>query len=400
MISGTCSARDARVFSSHTFHIARGAGALALLSLSVASGCSDSPTTDTATQTMLQPSAAGAAGTSSAPAPMPGMSVMRPTMAGQSALTAGTGSNNPGASGSGIGGRAGTAGAAGNAAAGSGAAGSVAAGSGGASAQGAAGSAGFQSAAGSGTIGPNEDECGPIPTVPPKATSAGQVRGAGTIEYDIKPPNEWLSLRTQLWVPVKPQPMGVVFLWPGLQPLPSGMNFQPIGNGVLQPVLTWGQSCATGEPAGFASWWISPMYVNVSARDRNYQGCKQGPVISVAPKAGLELDMFMKDQKWVQTVLDPSTMKKTEFTIDLKMQQQGRAFFVIELPNSGKPTEDVVFTRTIIKMATSQPSACEPIARGMRDAASKSRVSADGKTCCIDHIVLRAQGVTATTMDP
>ena len=31
---------------------------------------------------------------------------------------------------------------------------------------------------------------------------------------------------------------------------------------------------------------------------------------------------------------------------------------------------------------------------------SQARVSADGRHCCIDHIVLRAEGVPATTEDP
>jgi hypothetical protein len=36
----------------------------------------------------------------------------------------------------------------------------------------------------------------------------------------------------------------------------------------------------------------------------------------------------------------------------------------------------------------------------MNDYATKSRVSADGLHCCIDRIVLRAEGVPATTIDP
>ena len=89
-----------------------------------------------------------------------------------------------------------------------------------------------------------------------------------------------------------------------------------------------------------------------------------------------------------------------EFAIDMKGQAQARAFFIIELPGSAKPTEDVIFTNSVLTMANADPSACEPLDRGMRDFASKARVSADGKHCCIDRIVLRAQGVTATTTDP
>lgn len=86
--------------------------------------------------------------------------------------------------------------------------------------------------------------------------------------------------------------------------------------------------------------------------------------------------------------------------IDMKGQAQARAFFVIELPGNAKPTEDVLFRKTVLTMKDSEPSACEPIARGLTDYASKARVSADGKHCCIDHIVLRAEGGPATTMAP
>jgi hypothetical protein len=231
-------------------------------------------------------------------------------------------------------------------------------------------------------------------------TMAGRVRGSGTIEYDVTPPNEWLSQRTVMRVPEEPPPEGTVFLWPGIQPLPSGKNFQPIGNGVLQPVLTWGPSCAPGNPGGHKTWWISPVYVNVSSRDSNYRGCHGGPVIEVEPTHLLDLHIYLDAPDWVQKAVDLDSMKATEYAHDMKGQAQARAFFVIELPGNAKPTEDVIFTKSVLTMAEPEPSACEPIARGMRDFASKARVSSDGKTCCIDRIALRAAGVDATTADP
>jgi hypothetical protein len=251
-----------------------------------------------------------------------------------------------------------------------------------------------------GTFAPGEDECGPIPPAPSMgAATARQVRGNGTIEYDVSPPNEFTSLRTTLHVPKKPPPGGTVFLWPGLQPLPNGMNYNPVGNGVLQPVLTWGPSCAPGARTS-SDWFISPLYVNISARDRSFQGCKGGPVLSVQEGEQVRLDMDLSGANWVQKVTDLKTLKTSDYSIDLKGQQQGRAFFVIELPGSAKPTEDVIFTNSVLTMAKPAPQACEPLTRGMRDAAAKARVSADGRHCCIDRIVLRAAGVTATTKDP
>jgi hypothetical protein len=201
-------------------------------------------------------------------------------------------------------------------------------------------------------------------------------------------------------VPEEPPPTGTIFLWPGLQPLPDSANYLPAGNGVLQPVLTWGPSCAPGAPSGHPYWWTSPVYVNVSSRDSDYRGCKGGPVIPVDPMHLLDVQIYVEDSSVVQEVFDRDTFKMTEFKIDMNDQAQARAFFVIELPGSAKPTEDIVFTETVLSMETSEPDACEPLTRGMTDFASKARVSADGKHCCIDRIVLRAQGVMATTMDP
>ena len=70
--------------------------------------------------------------------------------------------------------------------------------------------------------------------------------------------NEFVDLRTTLTVPAPPPATGTLFLWPGLDPAPGGRNFLPIDNGVLQPVLTWGASCAPGQqPIQYSTWWIS-----------------------------------------------------------------------------------------------------------------------------------------------
>lgn len=385
----------------------RSVGSVMIASVGLAACSADSPSNDLSAATQATPSAGSAApalsNAGSTAAPMPGMSVMRPAAAGANAAVAGMGA-------AGAGGAAGipiNAGSAAPPSAGAGGAAAapamqpMAAGGGGTS-----GSPVSVATAGSGGVNgrdstpAGEDECGPIPTMTLAGTTAGRVRGSGTIEYDVTPPNEWLSQRTVMRVPEEPPPSGTVFLWPGIQPLSAGKNFQPIGNGVLQPVLTWGPSCAPGNPGGHETWWISPVYVNVTSRDSAYRGCHGGPVIKVEPEHLLDLHIYLDAPNWVQKVVDLDSMKTTEYAHDMKGQAQARAFFVIELPDNAKPTEDIIFTKSVLTMAKSEPSACEPIARGMRDFASKARISADGKTCCIDRIALRAAGVDATTKDP
>lgn len=263
-----------------------------------------------------------------------------------------------------------------------------------------AGRGGFGAAGAGGSVGANEDTCGTIPSQPAGKVTSGRVGGPGLIEYDVDAPNVFNRLRTTLSVPAQPAPSGQIFIWSGLQPTPNGMNFQPIGNGALLPVLTWGPSCAPDAPAGYSSWWISPTYSNLSASDPQYSGCHTGKAVVASPKQLLDIEVRLDGTKWTEKIVNRDTLAMSEFSLDLKGQAQGRVFFDIELPTSNKPTEEIVYTNTVLSMDMSDPNACQPIVRGMNDFASKPRVSSDGRHCCIDRIVLRASGVMATTMDP
>jgi hypothetical protein len=178
------------------------------------------------------------------------------------------------------------------------------------------------------------------------------------------------------------------------------MDFNPIGNGALMSVLAWGPLCAPDAPTSYETWWTAPMYSNISSSDSQYAGCHSGKVLPARSKHFLEIDVRVEGTTWIQKILNRDTMEASDFSLDLKEQEQGRVFFDIELQTSNKPTEDVIFTNTVLSMDISDPSACEPVMRGTNDFASKPRISADGKHCCIDRIVLRAPRVMATTMDP
>jgi len=249
-------------------------------------------------------------------------------------------------------------------------------------------------------MGADEDECGAIPMTPLVKAMGGRLDEYGTLEYNVTPPNELVALRTTMRVPEEPPPNGTVFLWPGIQPLPRSANYTPIRNGVLQPVLTWGPSCVPGALSGHDTWWISAVYVNISSTDYDYRGCLGGPVIETAPDRLLDIDMWLEGTDWIQTVHDLTSDEMTDFTLDLRGQGQARALFVIELPGSARPTEDLVFTKSVFSMKEPEPEACDVLRIGPNDYASEARISADGRHCCIDHIVLRAQGVPPSTMDP
>ena len=118
------------------------------------------------------------------------------------------------------------------------------------------------------------------------------------------------------------------------------------------------------------------------------------------PEQLLDIDIHLAGTEWVQKVVSRDTMEASDFSLDLNGQAQGRVFFHVELPTSNRPTEDIIFTNTVLSMDMSDPNACQPVMLGMNAYASKPRVSSDGKHCCIDRIVLRAPGVMATTTDP
>ena len=124
-----------------------------------------------------------------------------------------------------------------------------------------------------GTTGKASDATGAMST---------PVNGYGDVEFDISTQTQIVGLHTTLTVPAKPPASGTLFLWPGLQPLPGGKNYDPIGNGVLQPVLTWGGTCAPTAPNSYASWWISAQYVNTYGTDQGYTGCHGGQGMDVA----------------------------------------------------------------------------------------------------------------------
>jgi hypothetical protein len=61
------------------------------------------------------------------------------------------------------------------------------------------------------------------------------------------------------------------------------------------------------------------------------------------------------------------------------------------------PVDDVAFTAITATLSASQPKSCFPNAKGTNDYFSPPRASADGKTCCIAKIILRASGAKASS---
>ncbi|MEM5332012.1 hypothetical protein VSR34_36560 [Paraburkholderia sp. JHI2823] len=200
------------------------------------------------------------------------------------------------------------------------------------------------------------------------------------------------SLITHLTVPEKPLAQGTLFLWPGLQPSPRSANFNPIGNGVLQPVLSWGRSCVPGnKPSAYSTWWVSAAYVNLTAKEAGIKGCHGGPIMLVSPGDVLEMAMSLDGDIWHQTVKDLNTQQRVAFDMRLQGQDQNYALFEIERWNRAAISSDVVFTDTTISWSDPQPMACSPRSIGVSDEYSPGIVTNGGRQCTIKGIILRAK---------
>lgn len=218
------------------------------------------------------------------------------------------------------------------------------------------------------------------------------ISGNGDVAFWSLHPNEVLELTTTLTVPPEPERFGTLFLWPGLQPGSEGGHFLPIDNGVLQPVLTWGPSCAKGvQPVLYSSWWISAQYVNTFGRESGYKGCKGGQILLVNPGDMLRIKMSLAGTKWTQTIDNLQSGKSTDYTIDMRSQAQNYILFAVETGREGSPSvADVVFTDTTIAFLNADLRNCDLQRRGENDVVTPPRALNGGKTCYIDKITLRS----------
>lgn len=155
-----------------------------------------------------------------------------------------------------------------------------------------------------------------------------------TANWMALPDNPFTYFESTIIVPPLPSDeWKTLFLWPGLQPLPKSKNFSPIDNGVLQPVLTFGTSCAPNpNNLDEKGWWISSQYVNTFGKSEGHSGCFGGPRIAVKSGDSLRMVMELKGTEWIQSVQNQKSKKVANFTIDMMGQGQSWAEWVMETP--------------------------------------------------------------------
>jgi Putative Ig domain len=174
-------------------------------------------------------------------------------------------------------------------------------------------------------------------------------------DFYVAPPNQFVGLQANFTVPPLPPvptaPGAALFLWPGMDPATNSTNFLPINNGVLQPVLSWGPSCApTPQPTPFSSWWISAQYVNTFGSDPGYSGCLSGPSMLVNPGDVLLLNLSLDAASgiWTETVTDANTIQSVVFAINMQGQGQNWAYWAMEFWYGATINTPVTLTNTTI----------------------------------------------------
>jgi hypothetical protein len=216
-------------------------------------------------------------------------------------------------------------------------------------------------------------------------------REYGAVKYLAASGIEIVDFKTTLQVPKVPVQKQTLFIWPGLQ-CRGASDPAGIGNGILQPVLTWGPSCNPKVPSSsdyYSKWWMAAMYVNVSSSAAGPTGCAGGDFMLTDLGDQLVIEFSVQGTDWKQTVFNPRTMETVDLTIDLKGQVQNWATWAVEQPGgSVEPSDDTIYTQSVLTF--SKPvKTCQPNQAGDQDYFSAPVLSPDGLHCCYEEIILR-----------
>ncbi|THV00480.1 hypothetical protein K435DRAFT_751156 [Dendrothele bispora CBS 962.96] len=185
-----------------------------------------------------------------------------------------------------------------------------------------------------------------------------------------------------------------LFIWPGIQP-GNGLN-EPdgdpagIGNGVLQPVLTWGPSCAPGDQPTH-QWWISAQYVNTNTNLTGFAGCFGGETMPLLPDDLVECTIQLVSGSvatWDQVCTNLRNQDSVSFTFDLAGQKQSWAELKVETTSSLSLNDwDFPVFFYNLEITTDGPmSECVIPASGVGFRSRASALGADAKTCTLGGI--------------
>ncbi|KAI8835206.1 hypothetical protein BJ741DRAFT_608343 [Chytriomyces cf. hyalinus JEL632] len=288
-----------------------------------------------------------------------------------------------------------------------------------------------------------------LPTPTPAQTSAcllvlaifsSMAGHAAAFDWTLHgPQNSYVSFSATLIVPPMPgKPAtgdGTWFYWPGLQTDSRAANYNPIGFGVLQPVLSYGPACynkgsqpLTRKP--YESWYVSNWYVNLQKDPLpGYRGCFSSEMMLVNPGDSLAMSLVLDGTTWLQSVTRQgkecsgggsasATGCQVLYSLDMLGQGQNRAELVLEHWNKAGPYTNVAFNDITLVTANAEPASSlqfctERSLLQKYEACSGMVLSDDKKTCTIQQclfappalpspvvVVTTAAGANATATVP
>ncbi|MTI87029.1 MAG: hypothetical protein FH748_03570 [Balneolaceae bacterium] len=219
-------------------------------------------------------------------------------------------------------------------------------------------------------------------------------KNAASVNHVVPQGTYFTKLVGKIKVPESKPQKGLLFLWPGLQPGNSSNNQgDAIGNGVLQPVLTYPatmRSCApnpTNVPDG--QWWISGQYVNTDptpSTPSKFKGCHGGDRLALSPGDVVNITMEYDSAagNWTQTC--ECNGNSVTYTIALEIngevQNQSWLLFINE-PYGGATIEgaismfDLTFTTNTQCDELKQYLENQPQVVGVDTGASNNEITVD-----------------------
>ncbi|KAJ3012236.1 UNVERIFIED_CONTAM: hypothetical protein HDU68_001307 [Siphonaria sp. JEL0065] len=238
------------------------------------------------------------------------------------------------------------------------------------------------------------------------------------------PAQQFTNLTLTMTVP--PFPTGAhpstYFLWPGISPggASRSTNFLPISQGVLQPVLQYGDgipNCQVGpKPAGNV-WTVGGKYVNTYTTLAAFTGCRGGAVMLVNPGDQLLAEISLVPgtaSTWIQKVtnlgkscngayggVNTNAGCHVDYTIDLLGQSQGELYVDVELYDNAAQNFESTFSNIsfMVNNATEAARLCTSTGTTMLAGRSETCTgySLNGSTCFIQQCVFANQASAVTS---
>lgn len=224
-----------------------------------------------------------------------------------------------------------------------------------------------------------------------------------SIKFNIKattPPNYIVGFSVDLVTPdtfTKNLPAGpfTVALWPGLQPIEGRECFNPINLGVLQPVLTYGNTCAPFKPKDRNRWWISGQYVNNRLNCEigqvpnaflpvcnDYAKCHGGPFINLSPgqKISTSIDYDSTTKIWKQTIKASSQTQTYSIALDYCSGDSQ--------PNSPVSNEPQLQTQALLSVETHGYN--NPLTQTFENIVIQVQVTSINETCDSTFVIIKS----------